>query len=433
MGANLDEKLESQHPSPEPVRWLGRDPLPADRLVRLEAPVHAPAEIATGLVQTTGDPADTGRGARTKWIAAAALIAIAIAAAVAWKILGSGAPGPALASRESIPLVTTVVPANKPITSTVTFTGTIAARYDMPIGIQGDPGRIVSVNVEAGDRVKRGQLMAKLDDTVLVPQVNRLAASLEQARAQSALSEAEYRRAKGVESAGALSTEEIEKRRAAAVTDAASVKVAAAMLAEAEARLERTRVVAPENGVVLTRKAEVGQTASPGGDPLFRLASGGEIEMRGQVAEQDLAGLKVNQTAQVYLTGVVKPFDGRVRLLGAVIDTQSRLGDIRIALKPDPALRPGAFARGSVITGNIARPILPQTAVLSDDKGTYVFVVNGKNQIERRGVTVSGTTSDGVIIAGGLSGTEHIVATAAGFLREGESVTVAPDTAGAPS
>ncbi|HXR90443.1 MAG TPA: efflux RND transporter periplasmic adaptor subunit, partial [Steroidobacteraceae bacterium] len=252
------------------------------------------------------------------------------------------------------------------------------------------------------------------------------AASLEQARAQAALSAAEYRRAKGVEQAGALSAEDIEKRRAAAVTDDASVKVAAAMLAEAQARLARTRVVAPTDGLVLTRKAEVGQTASPGGDALFRLASGGEIEMRGQVAEQDLPALKVGQPASVYLTGLTTPFEGRVRLLGAVIDPQTRLGDIRVSLKPDPALRPGAFARGSVTTAQVQRPILPQTAVLSDDEGTYVYVVSGESKVRRRGVHIGGTTPSGVIISSGLSGSERIVATAGAFLRDGESVSVAP-------
>jgi len=311
----------------------------------------------------------------------------------------------------------------------VTFTGTISARYDMPIGIEGDAGRIIGVYVEAGDRVKRGQLLAKIDESVWQPQVNRLAASLEQAKAQANLSAAEYRRAAAVESAGALSAEEIEKRRALSVTDAANVKVAEAMLAEAQARMARTRVIAPTDGTVLTRRAEVGQTASPGGEPLFRLASGGEIEMRGQVAEQDLTVLTVGQPAAIYLVGSTKPFEGRVRLLPAVIDPQSRLGDIRVALKPDSALRPGAFARGSVSVAKAERPILPQTAVLSDSKGPYVFVVDNDNRVERRDVQVGGTLSAGIIITGGLTGQERIVTTAAGFLRAGEKVSVAPPPA----
>jgi HlyD family secretion protein len=411
VGANPEAKSPiSGHP--EAVRWIGRDPASLETIVPL---------IPT---QTS---APTEGGTRSRWIAAGAVLAIlAVVALILWRGQTADPAIAALANQQTIPLVSVSSPGVTPVTSTVTFTGAIAARYDMPIGIEGDAGRIVAVYVEAGDRVKRGQLLAKIDESVWQPQVNRLAASLEQARAQAALSAAEYRRAAAVESAGALSAEEIEKRRAQSITDAASVKVAEAMLAESQARLNRTRVIAPTDGIVLTRKAEVGQTANPGGDALFRLASGGEIEMRGQVAEQDMSVLTVGQPADVRLVGSAQPFEGRVRLLGAIIDPQTRLGDIRIALKPDPALRPGAFARGTVTVNKAERPVLPQTAVLSDLKGTFVYVIDGENRVERRDVQVGGTNSAGIVITKGLTGTEKIVTTAAGFLREGEKVNIAP-------
>jgi len=88
--------------------------------------------------------------------------------------------------------------------------------------------------------------------------------------------------------------------------------------------------------------------------------------MRGQIAEQDLARVKTGQVATVYLTGIERAFTGAVRLLGAIIDPQTRLGDIRIQLKPDPALRPGAFARAVVAVAKAQRPVLPQTAVMAD-------------------------------------------------------------------
>src|SRR5262249_53592016 len=114
--------------------------------------------------------------------------------------------------------------------------------------------------------------------------------------------------------------------------------------------------------------------------------------------------------------------------LGAIIDPLTRLGDIRITLKPDPALRPGAFAHGSVAVSKAERPILPQTAVLSDTKGTYVLIVTRDNTVERRDVQVGGTIPAGIIITKGLTGEERIVTTAAGFLREGEKVNIAPNT-----
>jgi RND family efflux transporter MFP subunit len=184
--------------------------------------------------------------------------------------------------------------------------------------------------------------------------------------------------------------------------------------------------------VVLTRHAEVGQTAVPGGEPLFRLASGGEIEMRGQIAEQDLARLQIGQPASVQLSGVPEPFAGKVRLLGAVIDPATRLGEVRIALEPDPLLRPGAFARGQVRISEAQRAVLPQSAVLTDAQGNYVLIVNAEQTTERRAVTVADTTATGIVIGEGLQGDERVISTAGGFLRPGEKVAVVGEAGARP-
>jgi hypothetical protein len=76
------------------------------------------------------------------------------------------------------------------------------------------------------------------------------------------------------------------------------------------------------------------------------------------------------------------------------------------------------------------RPVLPQTAVMADANGSYVLIVNSAGKVERRAVRVSGTTNGGVIVADGLTGNERVVATAAGFLRDGEEVKVAPAARG---
>jgi RND family efflux transporter MFP subunit len=282
------------------------------------------------------------------------------------------------------------------------------------------------VLVEVGDRVRKGQVLARLNTSVVAPQVASLRAAVEQYRAEAVLAEADYRRASAVaDSVGALSKEEVDKRRSTVATSAARVKSAEAQLAEAEARLGRTEIRAPDDGIVLTRTAEVGQTVVPGGAPLFRLARGGEVEMRAQVAEQDLPRFKVGQSAEVRLSGVPTAYQGSVRLLAAVIDPQTRLGEIRIALPRDPNLRPGAFASGEVKVGNDVRPIVPQTALLSDPRGSYVLIVGPDRRVVRRDVKFGGAQANGVVIADGLDGTEQVVSTAAAFLREGELVRVA--------
>jgi len=327
-----------------------------------------------------------------------------------------------LANKVPIPTVSVTEVGVSTLPTTVSIIGTIAARYDMPIGVEGEAGRVAAIYVEAGDHVKRGQVLARLNVSVLEPQVANLEAALEQARAEADLAEAEYRRAQAVGASGALSAEETQRRKSATLTAAAKVKVAAAQLAEAQARLARAVVRAPADGIILTRNVEVGQTATPGGEALFRLSEGGEVELRGQVAEQDLPLLKVGQTVNVRLTGITRVYEGHVRLLGAVIDPQTRLGQVRVSLVPDPNLRPGAFARADVTVSNADRAVLPQTAVLTDDKGSYVLIVNAQHKVERRAVRVSGIVQNGVTIADGVSSKDQVVATAGAFLQEGELV-----------
>jgi len=356
---------------------------------------------------------------------AAAALAILLGVRLAQTFAAKGK----LNNRSEAPTVTVTRVGRSAVPTTVDIIGTINARYDTPIAADGDGGRVSAVYVEAGDHVRRGQVLARVDTSVLEPQVANLQAALELAQAEADLAAAEYHRAVAVGKAGALSAEETERRRSNSVTAAAKVKVAAAQLAEAQARLARAQIRAPADGIILTRTVEVGQTATPG-STLFRLAEGGEVELRGEVAEQDLPLLKVGQPVNVRITGSSRPYAGRVRLLGAVIDPQTRLGIARVSLAADPDLRPGAFARAEVTVSDAERIILPQTAVLTDDKGSYVLIVDSTDKIERRAVHVSGMADSGVTVTDGVSDKDRVVATAGAFLQVGESVKPVTASAG---
>jgi len=323
------------------------------------------------------------------------------------------------------PLVSVTVVEAVELADVVTFSGAIAARDEAAISAEGEGGRVSALNAEVGDRVKAGQVLARLDTSLVAPQVASLEASLQESKANAAVAEADYRRAQAVASTGALSAQEIERRGAAAIAAGAKVKVVSAQLAEAQARLRRTDVRAPFDGIVLTRSAEVGQLAGPGGAPLFRLGRAGGIEMRGNVAERDLPRLAPGQPARVRVTGLEQAFEGKVRLIGAVIDPQTRLGSVRIDLPANRDLRPGAFARGEISVGSGRRPLLPQTAVMSDTTGNYVFVVDASSKVERRDVRVEGSRAEGVVIGSGLQGGEKVVTTAGPYLRAGEAVRIA--------
>jgi RND family efflux transporter MFP subunit len=356
------------------------------------------------------------------WIGGAVVV---VAAIFIVSRMGHSPDDAAGKDQNATPLVTVVVPTLGNVTATVSLTGQISAQNDMPIGVEGDGGRVSAVLVEPGDHVHRGQVLARLNPLTAQSQVDSAAATLDELRANSAAMQAEYARAEGARDS--FSKEEFERRRTSSLTALAKVKAAEAQLSEAQTRMQRTSVVAPSDGIVLTRAAEVGQIALSGGAPLFRLARDGEIEMRGQVAEQDMPRLKAGQSARVRLDGVAQPFAGKVWQVGAVIDTVTRQGMVRISLPAaDQNLRPGAFARADIETGATVGVVLPQTAVLSDEQGSYALIVGADNKVERRPVTVAGAHADGLLISSGLTGNERVVAIAGAFLRTGEAVQVAP-------
>lgn len=323
------------------------------------------------------------------------------------------------------PLVSVVAVSKSTVADVVSLSGAIAARDEVAISAEGEGRRVASLRVEVGDQVKAGAVLATLDTSLVAPQVTSLQASLEEARANAAVSRAEFRRAQAVAAVGALSAQETERREAAAIAAEAKVKVVSAQLREAEERLRRTEIRAPFDGIVLMRMVEVGQLVGSGGGAAFKLGRTGGIEMRGNVAERDLPRLTMGQRATVRVTGVEQPFVGKVRLIGAVIDPQTRQGSVRIDLPVHRDLRPGAFASGLIETGAAARPVLPQTAIMSDERGNYVYIVGPGEKVVRRDVKVAGSRAEGVVIEAGLEGGERVITTAGPYLRVGEPVRVA--------
>jgi multidrug efflux pump subunit AcrA (membrane-fusion protein) len=126
--------------------------------------------------------------------------------------------------------------------------------------------------------------------------------------------------------------------------------------------------------------------------------------------------------AQVTPVGSDRGTAGTVWQVSPVIDPQSRLGEVRIAVPYDPSIRPGGYADAKITAGTTSAPRLPQSAVLSDEKGNYVYIINGKNEVERRNITIGGVDENGVTIASGLSGNEAVVLSAGPFLNPGQKV-----------
>jgi len=349
-------------------------------------------------------------------------IAVIVVAFVAWRMLGGKKEQDQGGSQ--VPLVTVAVPGQQAVTKTANATGSLDARVDMPVGVLGEGGRVLSVLVQPGAWVQKGQILVVIERSVQAQQIASSAAQVEVARANAKLAENNLERAKALVGQGFVSKADIDQKTAARDAAVAQQRVAEAQLGQLRASVGRLDIRAPESGLVLTRNVEPGQVVSAGSGTLFRIAKNGEMEMLAQLAENELAALRPGVKAIVTPVGTDAKFVGTVWQVSPVIDPQSRLGIARIALPYNIALRPGGFANATIDIADMRASVLPESAVLSDQKGSYVYIVNAKNKVERRNVVTGTVTPNGLAINSGLQGNEKVVLFAGGFLNPGETVKV---------
>ncbi len=341
---------------------------------------------------------------------------------LAWRLMQPSGIDPTAKQADQSPTVSVIQPGRVLVEGAVSATGTLAARREMPVGATGEGGLVSRVWVEPGSWVQGGQVLASIERSVQTQQSNQLAAQIGAVQADARLAENELARARALASRGFVSKADIDRKTAQRDAAFARVRVAQAQLAENRARVGRLDIRAPAAGLVLTRAVEPGQVVGPGSGVLFRLARGGEMELKAELAEADLARMAVGQMAKVTPVGTAAVFNGQIWQLPPVIDPQTRLGVVRIALSYDRALRPGGFASAAIVSGTAQVPLLPESAVLSDQKGNFVYVVDNNSKVARRDVKTGATNENGVAIAEGLSGEELIVLSAGGFLNAGEKV-----------
>lgn len=367
------------------------------------------------------DDAEARATTRRRLIIAAAVAVALLLAYIGYNyFVGAGAAEDDSANQA--PTVTVMAPGRQQVIRTINATGTLAARREIAVSVVGEGGRVTNVYVDAGDWVKQGQIMASIDRSVQSQQAAGLEASVGVARADLNLAQANLDRAAQLVDRGFISKADIDRLTATRDSAAARLRVAQAQLNEARARNNRLNIVAPKAGFVLERNVEPGQTVTQGSGTLFLLAQNGEMELQAQLGESDLANVTVGTTTQVTPVGADKTLTGQIWQISPVIDPQTRQGIARIALGYDSALRPGGFANARIESGTSEAAVLPESAVLNDSKGSFVYIVGPDNKAVRRDVVVGSVSSAGLSITSGLTGNEKVVLRAGGFLNPGETV-----------
>lgn len=363
----------------------------------------------------------------------------------------SAANAAAQATPAAGPSVTVTAARKTEIVQSVVVSGSMIARDEALVSPEIDGLVIVEILAEEGDRVKAGQVLARLSRTTLEvqqaqneAQIARAEAAIAQANAQVAEAEANrvqaenaFDRTKALRDSGNASIETFDLRAAAARSSVARVNssrqalaIATADLALAKAqgrdidvKLARAEIKAPTDGVVSRRNAKLGAMAAMAAvEPLFRIIADGAIELQADVAEVELVGLKVGQKVAVTPAGSDKPLAGEIRLISPEVDRASRLGRVRIALKGNPPVAIGSFARGVIETGRKTTITLPLSAITYARSGATVqSVKDGK--VTTRKVEL-GLMGDGrAEIVSGIADGESVVARAGTFVRDGDVVT----------
>ena len=377
--------------------------------------------METGLAGMAADHPIGGTTARRRRVTLiVALVVVAVALVLAFVLFRHHPP--AKVATDAAPQVTVIEPGRHAITTEISAVGNLAAREDMQVGAVGEGGLVRQVLVQPGDWVKAGQTLAVLDRSVQTQQASALAASILQARADAELAASNLQRARALVKNGFISRADIDAKQSALASANARVGVAQAQLKQQQALIGRLDIRSPTGGLVLTRQVEAGQVVGPGTGAMFRVAANGEMELQARLSEADLARLHVGSPAAVTPVGTTLKLPGKIWQISPVIDPTSRQGTVRIATPFNPALRPGGFAAASISGGAGEVPLLPESAVLSDQGGNYVYVVGPDDHVARRDVKVGEVDDRGVSIASGLTGTEHVIASAGAFLNAGDKV-----------
>ncbi|MEW5964042.1 MAG: efflux RND transporter periplasmic adaptor subunit [Pseudomonadota bacterium] len=390
-----------------------------------------------------------------------AILGLAVAAAAAF--LASGhlplLAGRAERAREAsagpaAPAVTVVRVALADFHETVLVTGTLVPREEILVAPEVEGLRVLDLAVDIGDRVARGDVLARLVRETLDAQLAQNDAGLARVAAQAARAESEivaaearleeakaqFERAKPLAKSGYMSESVFDQREAAARTASAQLaaardglKVAAAEKAQLEAqrrelewRLAKAEVRAPAGGIVSRRNARIGGLATGIGEPMFRIIRDSEIELDAELTETSLAKVREGQRAIVSVTGASER-EGTVRLVSPEVDRATRLGRVRVFLGADPALRIGSFARGTIATAEGRGLAVPVSAVQYGPAGASVLVVvDGK--VATRAITTGLSAAGSVEVRSGLVEGDVVVARAGTFLRDGDTVRpVLPD------
>lgn len=373
------------------------------------------------------------------------------AAAVVWVVNTrdtSDAPGATGTRTQAVAAVEVARIDTGPLRDERLFTGTLEASARFIVAAKVG-GLVERMPVDLGDRVKRGSVVAEIDDSELVQAVAQAQAEVavreaELARAKSdqALAQREFDRSGQLRERGIAAEAALDEVNARLESTKASVQLAAAQVSRAQAALELARISAgytlvraewsngAELGSVSERYQDVGNTVSPG-DAILAVVKLDPLKAVIFVTERDYAGLSIGQRATLITDALPdQPFEAVIERIAPVFRESSRQAQIELRVdNPEEVLKPGMFARVRVVVRQELDALkLPVAALTRRDGGQVVFVLNEDRQTVHMQPVEIGITQGEIVqvISPPLSG--EVVILGQQFLNDGSRVRVVEAT-----
>lgn len=327
--------------------------------------------------------------------------------------------------------VTAVAAAEASLPRMVVASGSVSAWEEVPVGAETGGLTAVAVLADEGDWVRQGQPLVRMNDALLRAQLGQQEAQVQLAEANVARDDAALARAQELKERGFLAQASLDTALANQRASAASLSAARAALAQTRTQLSQATVRAPVAGQIISRSVTRGQIVNAG-DQLFRMVRDGRLELDAQVPETELPLIRAGQTVEI-TSSEAGTATGTVRIVTPEVDAETRLGVARIALSPGGRLKPGMFARARIAAGEQTATTVPTAAVLYRDNRAGVFVLNADGASVRFQPVEVLSRTDAQTAIGGVAAGTRVVVDGAGFLNDGDRVTVSPRPAARPA
>jgi HlyD family secretion protein len=366
---------------------------------------------------------------RLSWVALAAALIVAGCSKPAEGEAGAApaaaAPAPADGAAPA-PKPAMTVSLAKPTTDSLALqlqaNGNIAAWQEASVGAELSGLRLATVNVNIGDAVRKGQVLATFARETTAAESLQGKASVMQAEAAFENAKADADRARSIQDTGALSQSQIAQYLTQEKVTRAQWEAAKASYAASQVRLGNTQVLAPDDGVISARTATVGAVAGAGQE-LFRLVRQSRMEWRAEVTPAEVGRIKVGQKVDVTAASGLQ-VKGTVRAIAPTADPQTRNVLVFADLPRHAELKAGTFARGRFLLGESQALTVPAQAIVVRDGHNYVFVVGADNKAAQRKVETGRRVGERVELLQGLKAEEAVAVQGAGFLNEGDLVKI---------